>query len=91
MPDEPVTAKTREGYDLPVIDVTNPRFAVPDGPNARALHNAFLAGEWRRRFIPPFIMRLMLRSAARKYGRRIPRRAEHLCDEARRRQPGAAL
>ncbi|MEA2996023.1 MAG: hypothetical protein QOG74_1572, partial [Alphaproteobacteria bacterium] len=67
MSDELVTAKTREGYDLPVIDVTNPRFAVPEGPGAaRALHNAFLASEWRRRFIPPFIMRLMLRSAARK-------------------------
>jgi hypothetical protein len=67
MPDEIVTAKTREGYDLPVIDFTNPRFAVPDGPGAaRALHNAFLASEWRRRFIPSFVMRLMLRSAARK-------------------------
>ena len=67
MPDERVTAKTREGYDLPVIDVTNPRFAVPDDPDAaRALHDAFVASERRRRFIPPFIMRMMLRSAARR-------------------------
>ena len=66
MPDERVTAKTREGYDLPVIDVTNPRFAVPDGAAARALHDAFVASERRRRFIPSFIMRIILRSAARK-------------------------
>ena len=62
-----VTAKTREGYDLPVIDFTNPRFAVPEGPEAaRALHDAFVASERRRRFIPPFIMRMILRSAAKK-------------------------
>ena len=29
-----VMAATREGYDLPVIDVTQPRFAVPDDPAA---------------------------------------------------------
>jgi hypothetical protein len=67
MPGDIVTAKTREGYELPVIDFSNPRFAVPQDPRAeRALHNAFLASEWRRRFIPPFVMRRMLRSAARK-------------------------
>jgi hypothetical protein len=66
MPDERVTATTREGYDLPVIDVTSPRFAVPDGPEAARLHDAFVASERRRRFIPPFIMRMMLRSAARR-------------------------
>jgi hypothetical protein len=66
MPDGLVTATTREGHDLPVIDVTNPRFAVPDGPEAARLHDAFVASERRRRFIPPFIMRMMLRSAAGK-------------------------
>jgi hypothetical protein len=66
MPDDIVTAKTREGYDLPVIDVTHPRFAVSDDPDAaRALYDAFVASERRRRFIPPFIMRMMLRSAAK--------------------------
>jgi len=62
-----LTAKTREGYDLPVIDLTDPRFAVPDDPAAaRALHDAFVADERSRRFIPQFIMRMLLRSAARR-------------------------
>ena len=62
-----IFAKTREGYDLPVIDVTHPRFAVPEDPNgARALHDAFVASERRRRHIPAFILRLLLRSAAKK-------------------------
>jgi hypothetical protein len=60
-------AKTREGFDLPVIDVTNPRFAVPDDPAAvRGLHDAIIEGERRQRRIPRFIMRMMLRAAARK-------------------------
>ena len=67
MPDQMLTAKTREGYDLPVIDFTDPRFAVPDDPAAaRALHDAFVADERRRRFIPTFITRVMLRAAARQ-------------------------
>jgi hypothetical protein len=62
-----LTAKTLEGYDLPVIDLTDPRFAVPDDPaEARALHDAFVADERSRRFIPQFIMRVLLRSAARQ-------------------------
>jgi hypothetical protein len=60
-------AKTREGFDLPVIDVTNPRFAVPDDPAAvRAMHDAFVEDERKQRRIPTFIMRLMLRMAAKK-------------------------
>jgi hypothetical protein len=67
MPDDILTAKTREGYDLPVIDVTDPRFAMRDDPAAaRALHDAFVADERSRRFIPTFIMRMLLRSAARR-------------------------
>jgi hypothetical protein len=67
MPDDILTAKTRAGYDLPVIDVTDPRFAIPDDPAAaRALHDAFVADERSRRFIPAFIMRMLLRSAARR-------------------------
>ncbi len=62
-----IFAKTREGFDLPVIDVTNPRFAAPsDAAAVRELHAAFVAGERRRRRIPTFIMRMMLRAAARK-------------------------
>lgn len=62
-----IYARTREGFDLPVIDVTNPHFTVPDNPAAlqRAI-DAFVAEERRRRRIPKFIMRLMLRAAARR-------------------------
>jgi hypothetical protein len=60
-------ARTRDGFDLPVIDVTHPRFAVPDDPaTVRATYDAFIEGERRRRRIPKFIMRMMLRSAARR-------------------------
>jgi hypothetical protein len=62
-----IHAKTREGFDLPVIDLTNPRFAVPvDAAAARGLYEAFVEHERRRRRIPKFIMRMILRSAARK-------------------------
>src|ERR1700726_134784 len=62
-----IYAKTREGFDLPVIDVTNPRFAVPDDPAAaREQYDAFVEGERRRRRIPKFIMRMMLATAAKK-------------------------
>jgi hypothetical protein len=62
-----VTAKTRDGHDLPVIDVSDPRFAVPDDSAAtRALYDAFVASERRRRRIPKLIMRAMLRRAARE-------------------------
>ena len=67
MPGGLVTATTREGYDLPVIDLTDPRFAAPANPTAaRALHDAFVAEEERRRRVPRFVMWLMLRAAARK-------------------------
>jgi hypothetical protein len=60
-------ARTREGFALPVIDVTHPRFAVPADPAlVQRLGDAFIADERRRRLIPPFVMRMMLRSAARK-------------------------
>ncbi|HWF97024.1 MAG TPA: hypothetical protein VG291_18895, partial [Xanthobacteraceae bacterium] len=62
-----IHAKTREGFDLPVIDLTHPRFAVPVDPAAaQGLYDAFVKEERRRRRIPKFIMRMMLRSAARK-------------------------
>jgi hypothetical protein len=60
-------ARTREGFDLPVIDVTNPRFALSADPAAvDRLGDALMADEQRRRYIPDFLMRMMLRSAARK-------------------------
>ena len=60
-------ATTREGHALPVIDLTDPRFAVPeDSAASRALYDAFVEGERQRDRIPRFIMQMMLRSAARK-------------------------
>lgn len=67
--DEPgvVFARTREGYALPVIDVTHPRFALPgDAATVQRLTDALAAEEHRRRLIPPFIMRMMLAAAARQ-------------------------
>ncbi len=58
-------ARTREGFDLPVIDITNPHFAVPDDPAAaRRAKEAFVAEECGRQYIPQFIMRMMLQAAA---------------------------
>jgi hypothetical protein len=60
-------ARTREGFELPVIDVTNPRFALPSDPAAvDRLGAALMADEQRRRYIPDFVTRMMLRSAAHK-------------------------
>jgi hypothetical protein len=60
-----VHAKTREGLELPVIDVTNPHFAVPDDSASLERHRqAFLAWDRTHRRVPAFITRLLLRSAA---------------------------
>jgi hypothetical protein len=62
-----ICAKTRDGLDLPVIDLTNPRFAVPDDPQSfKAQSDAFLAWHRRRRRLPKFIMRLLFRRAAKR-------------------------
>ncbi|HXJ00089.1 MAG TPA: hypothetical protein VNH44_02625 [Micropepsaceae bacterium] len=62
-----VFAKTRGGISLPVIDFTNPRFAVSDDPDAaQTLYKAFGESERKRRWVPKFIMRMLLRSAAKK-------------------------
>lgn len=62
-----IYARTREGFDLPVIDITNPHFTVPDDPAAaRRAKEAYVAEEDRRRYIPEFIMRMMLRVVASK-------------------------
>ncbi|MBI1203188.1 MAG: hypothetical protein GC182_11820 [Rhodopseudomonas sp.] len=67
MPTELAHAATRAGYSLPVIDVTDPRFAVPDDPqNVRALIDAAIRDESRHRSVPQFIMRLMLKSLTRR-------------------------
>jgi hypothetical protein len=54
-------AATKEGFALPVLDVSNPRFAVPEDPGSLSrLHQAFLESERQRRLIPRFVMRWML-------------------------------
>jgi len=62
-----IYAATQEGHVLPVIDITNPRFAVPDDPESlRQLFAASSDEEQRRRRVPKFIMQWMLKSAARR-------------------------
>lgn len=60
-------ARTRQGDALPVIDVTHPRFALPDDPDlVRRLGDAFAAQERRRRLIPRFVLRRMMAAAAKQ-------------------------
>lgn len=60
-------AATEEGFPLPIIDVTHPRFHVPeDGPGLEALRARYFLEEARRRQVPQFLLRLMLRSMAKK-------------------------
>lgn len=62
-----VYAATRDGYELPVIDVTNPRFHVADDPAAqKALMAAVAEGERKRRYLPKFVLRWMLKSASKQ-------------------------
>lgn len=67
MSSAPIQALTRDGHCLPVIDVTDPRFAVPDDPDRlRKLLDAAREEERRNRLIPEFIMRWLLASAAKR-------------------------
>jgi hypothetical protein len=67
MPGAPIEAMTRDGHSLPVIDVTDPRFAVPDDPDSlRKLFDAARDEDRRNRRIPKFIMRWLLKSAAKR-------------------------
>jgi hypothetical protein len=60
-------ARTRAGFDLPIIDVTHPRFAVADDPAARAAREVALRSDHRQRaWIPSFLLRFLLRRFARK-------------------------
>ena len=62
-------ARTRAGYELPIIDVTHPRFAVADDAIARAARQKeFLDDDKRRRWIPDFLLALLLRLLARNPG-----------------------
>jgi hypothetical protein len=60
-------AATRDGVTLPVIDVTDPRFAVPDDAAGLARLTEALHEETRRnRRLPQFVMRWLIRRAARR-------------------------
>jgi hypothetical protein len=62
-----VFATTADGLRLPVIDVTNPAFMVPDDPaSLAARHDAFLAWDGRNRRMPAIVERLLFRLAARR-------------------------
>src|SRR5690242_12262490 len=60
-------AQTRDGVSLPVIDVTDPRFHVADDAvSLRALFERAAVEARRHQRMPQFIMRFMLRRAARQ-------------------------
>ena len=62
-----VFATTVDGLRLPVIDVTNPAFAVPDdAASLTARRDAFLAWDRRNRRMPASLTRLMMRLATRR-------------------------
>lgn len=62
-----IHAFTRDGIALPVIDVTNPRFAVADdATNIGRLMEAAAREERSRRFVPRFIMQFLIRGLSRK-------------------------
>ncbi|HEX5506882.1 MAG TPA: hypothetical protein VFX37_00085 [Pseudolabrys sp.] len=62
-----IFASTRDGVALPVIDVTDPRFAVPDDADSLArLFAQSTVEERRNRRLPNFIMRFLLRRAMKQ-------------------------
>ncbi len=67
LPEASIVATTRDGHALPVINITDPRFAVADNPDSlRKLLDAARDEERRNRRIPKFIMRWLLKSAAKR-------------------------
>jgi hypothetical protein len=62
-----VFATTADGLRLPVIDVTHPAFAIADDPASLAARcDAFLAWDRRNRYMPRFLLQLLMRRAARR-------------------------
>jgi hypothetical protein len=60
-------ARTRAGYDLPIIDITHPRFAIADDEAALGrLSEAYIRENRQRRLIPKFLLRFLLRRLAKK-------------------------
>jgi hypothetical protein len=69
--DEPhrdlIYAQAPDGCRLPVIDLSNPRFAVADDPaSVRQLHESLDAWERKQRFTPPELNRVFLEFAAKR-------------------------
>ncbi len=62
-----IYAKAPDGRRLPVIDLTDPRFAVADDPASRTRY-CETAREWelRGRWMPGVLMRVMLRQMAKR-------------------------
>jgi hypothetical protein len=62
-----IYATTRDGRAFPVIDVTDPRFAVADDPETvRGLIESVAREEAKRRRVPVFILRLMIKWLAKR-------------------------
>jgi hypothetical protein len=62
-----ISAATSQGFDLPVIDVSNPAFFVSDDAAALGALRAELAeSERRRKRLPRFVLRWLMRSLARR-------------------------
>ncbi|TDF95017.1 hypothetical protein E1N52_43580 [Paraburkholderia guartelaensis] len=60
-------ASTVQGQRLPVIDITDPRFALPaDSDAITALFASYVADERRRARIPTFVTRLILALVSRR-------------------------
>jgi hypothetical protein len=60
-------AVTDDGIRLPVIDITQPAFVLPDDPaSLAALDAAFREAERRNALMPRFVMHFMMRVAVRR-------------------------
>jgi hypothetical protein len=67
MSTQTVFAPTRQGYNLPVIDVSQPAFAVADDPESvEALRRTLAQMEHQRKRLPRFLMRWLVRWMARR-------------------------
>lgn len=62
-----VYAKTADGYELPVIDITHPAFAVPHDPESLASLTAeYYTTEREQAKIPVFVKRFFMKLGARR-------------------------
>ena len=56
-----VYASTRQGYPLPVIDVSHPAFAVPDDPQSLdTLRRTFAESERQRKQVPKWLLKTLV-------------------------------